>query len=376
MDDSECFQCGKSNSPLKHCARCKNAEVLYCSSNCQKISWSSHKLVCYKDAFNESEEIAIHHSLTQQVVLAKESSETAGTTCANLVVFLHGVGDSEKPFTKLASTMQLPQTTCLCLRGPLSLPLDMGYSWLPAFEADGQMISGTRGDKRRTKALLRAARQVNTVVKAYIAEHPEISRVLLYGFGQGAIVATHMGMTQSPTAAGTDATRGRARIHAVVAISGGCWLPEFSHAVPDRQSFADGKNSFADGKDSFADTDPAPSRRHAQLARAQGWTAEGRDTPILVCHSKQDSLLLWQQAREQYHTLKGWARRCEWLQLSGAGVPSTQKDMQGIYKFLAPKLELQSTMSAMARNPGEEIIDVTGQIDPSTVLGLQPPPEK
>ena len=45
---------------------------------------------------------------------------------ANLLIMLHGLGDSHKPFTALAKQMSLPQTAFLSLRAPHALPLDLG----------------------------------------------------------------------------------------------------------------------------------------------------------------------------------------------------------------------------------------------------------
>lgn len=38
-----CYKCGKGGN-LMRCARCKSAS--YCSANCQKADWSSHKIEC------------------------------------------------------------------------------------------------------------------------------------------------------------------------------------------------------------------------------------------------------------------------------------------------------------------------------------------
>ncbi len=55
--------------------------------------------------------------------------------CANLLLLLHGLGDSPAPFAALARRMALPQTACLALPGPLVVPgTDGGRAWHEAFD--------------------------------------------------------------------------------------------------------------------------------------------------------------------------------------------------------------------------------------------------
>ena len=57
---------------------------------------------------------------------------------SNLLVLLHGVGDSEQGLFALGKGMQLPQTRILSLRAPLKLPLEgLGYWWFPCPLEDG-----------------------------------------------------------------------------------------------------------------------------------------------------------------------------------------------------------------------------------------------
>lgn len=37
---------------------------------------------------------------------------------------LHGMGDTEAPFTTLARRMELPDTAALCIRAPFILPVE------------------------------------------------------------------------------------------------------------------------------------------------------------------------------------------------------------------------------------------------------------
>jgi hypothetical protein len=41
-----CANCGNTTGPLSACSQCK--QVFYCSKECQKSDWKSHKLNCRK----------------------------------------------------------------------------------------------------------------------------------------------------------------------------------------------------------------------------------------------------------------------------------------------------------------------------------------
>ena len=70
---------------------------------------------------------------------------------------LSGMGDSYVPFSKLAERMNLPQTACLSLLAPWSLPFDMGRAWITRFRPDGLgrcAVFGERsvGKKNKSKS--------------------------------------------------------------------------------------------------------------------------------------------------------------------------------------------------------------------------------
>jgi hypothetical protein len=53
-----------------------------------------------------------------------------GTKAQNLVIFLHGRGDSCQSLGHFGQQMQLPQTATLSLQAPGQLPFKMGPTWL------------------------------------------------------------------------------------------------------------------------------------------------------------------------------------------------------------------------------------------------------
>ncbi len=58
----------------------------------------------------------------------------------NLLIFLPGLGDTHANFAAFARSLNLPQSACLILQGPMPLPLDDmdGGAWYPSFEDDGE----------------------------------------------------------------------------------------------------------------------------------------------------------------------------------------------------------------------------------------------
>ena len=91
----------------------------------------------------------------------------------NLVIFLHGRGDTFSSFMTLGKHMQLPQTgtfknllkeiqdkviiilnygvATMAIQAPLPLPMDLGYSWLTCLDADYQFIAPQTCHKQRMK---------------------------------------------------------------------------------------------------------------------------------------------------------------------------------------------------------------------------------
>ncbi|KAG6335176.1 hypothetical protein ID866_3920 [Astraeus odoratus] len=63
-------------------------------------------------------------------------------TDENLLVLLHGLGDTHIPFTKLGRSFNLPQTATLALRAPEQIPFlyEQAYQWYTSFDPLGDLI--------------------------------------------------------------------------------------------------------------------------------------------------------------------------------------------------------------------------------------------
>jgi predicted esterase len=105
----------------------------------------------------------------------------------NLLLLLHGAGDSHRPFDKLAQTMALPQTASLSLNSKIcgiELPFDLGYSWF-------QDMDYSTGDdlpqmnEKRIASLHHTAEFLRQLIKRlHSAWIPE--RIFFLGYGAGA----------------------------------------------------------------------------------------------------------------------------------------------------------------------------------------------
>ncbi|TMW58038.1 hypothetical protein Poli38472_013512 [Pythium oligandrum] len=128
----------------------------------------------------------------------------------NLVVFLHGRGDSHVPFGRLAAQMGLPQTAGIALRAPLELPFDLGHTWLHDLDDDFNVIPPHVSHARRSQSLQEARKTLWHFLEILrdIYNWP-LDRIFLFGFSQGACMAFDLVMTRS------------CRLGGVVLIAGG-----------------------------------------------------------------------------------------------------------------------------------------------------------
>ncbi|KAG6621824.1 putative hydrolase C9G1.08c [Phytophthora cinnamomi] len=127
-----------------------------------------------------------------RLVLPQRSAPPA----QNLLLFLHGRGDSHEPFARLGEQMALPQTAVLSLRAPRELPFGLGFTWMDDLDANGDVISPDTPHKQRSKSL-EAARDY--VWKFLGVLHDKYgwsySRLFVFAFSQGACVTFHLAMT-------------------------------------------------------------------------------------------------------------------------------------------------------------------------------------
>ncbi|KIO02593.1 hypothetical protein M404DRAFT_1002201 [Pisolithus tinctorius Marx 270] len=105
-------------------------------------------------------------------------------TDENLLVLLHGLGDTHTPFTKLGRSLNLPQTATLALRAPEQIPFlyEQAYQWYASFDPLGDLIE--RPNPTPALDLLR-------IVFAHLIDDCNWPShcIHLFGFAQGGSVA-------------------------------------------------------------------------------------------------------------------------------------------------------------------------------------------
>ncbi|KAJ3985834.1 hypothetical protein F5890DRAFT_1564612 [Lentinula detonsa] len=110
-------------------------------------------------------------------------------TDENLLVLLHGLGDTHVPFAKLGRQLKLPQTAVLALRAPEKIPFlyEEAYQWYPSFDHLGDLID--RPNPTPTLDIL--SKVFSHLIKD--CSWPT-DRIHLFGFAQGGSVALEFGI--------------------------------------------------------------------------------------------------------------------------------------------------------------------------------------
>ncbi|KAK4501724.1 hypothetical protein PRZ48_007533 [Zasmidium cellare] len=114
----------------------------------------------------------------------------------NTLLLLHGLGDTNTPFTTLASQLNLPETACISLQGPNPL-LDLGgFHWGDdiIFDSTNGGLDSDAGFAKTTEVLKNVV-QEGLVGKCGFKER----EILLLGFGQGGMAALNYAVTHHPT---------------------------------------------------------------------------------------------------------------------------------------------------------------------------------
>jgi predicted esterase len=215
----------------------------------------------------------------RQLICAAPTSQPP----TNVLILLHGLGDTNASFTKLGQQLNLPETACIALQAPNALLFDIeGFHWgddLIIDQSNGEMDMDT-GFRSSTKLLLDGVIREGLIGKCGYKPR----EIVLFGFAQGGMAAL-----QAAAEFGGDELGG------VISIGGA-----LSQSTPLKAIEKQGK------------------------------------TPILVCRATRnskvtDSAVLRLKDAFEHVEVKDWKR-------NGDGMMSNREEMLPIMQFLACRL--------------------------------------
>jgi predicted esterase len=126
--------------------------------------------------------------------LYSHSSDKVDT---NLLILLHGAGDSHVPYHKLAKKMNLHQTAILSIHssafgeGFVKLPFNLGYTWFNQMNyKNGEVLSSN--DQELIVSLEKAVLKINLLIDSLIEDGLLAERIFLFGFSAGASLVMHV----------------------------------------------------------------------------------------------------------------------------------------------------------------------------------------
>ncbi|OQR91239.1 hypothetical protein ACHHYP_04855 [Achlya hypogyna] len=115
------------------------------------------------------------------------------TSNENMLIFLHGLGDTHDALFALGSTMALPQTAVMSVRAPLALPFDLGYAWYHALDNDGNVLLPRAASAARSQSLAEVVTHWHQLLHVLHVDYGwPYARMFLFGFAQGATTALHV----------------------------------------------------------------------------------------------------------------------------------------------------------------------------------------
>ncbi|KAF2871128.1 Phospholipase/carboxylesterase/thioesterase [Massariosphaeria phaeospora] len=105
----------------------------------------------------------------------------------NVLILLHGLGDTNESFTNLGRQLSLPETACIAIQGPTPLPFELGgFHWgddLIFDQNTGEMDIDT-GFKKSTRLILEDVVRDGLIGKCgYKARE-----IMIFGYAQGGMV--------------------------------------------------------------------------------------------------------------------------------------------------------------------------------------------
>ncbi|PPJ57300.1 hypothetical protein CBER1_09022 [Cercospora berteroae] len=104
----------------------------------------------------------------------------------NVLILLHGLGDSRTSFTNLGKQMNLPETCCISIQAPQAL-LDLGgWHW-----GDDIIFDNSSGGIDADGGFKQTSELLKILIREILVEKCQfrLREILLFGFGQGGMAA-------------------------------------------------------------------------------------------------------------------------------------------------------------------------------------------
>ncbi|KAJ5181138.1 Phospholipase/carboxylesterase/thioesterase [Penicillium cf. griseofulvum] len=105
----------------------------------------------------------------------------------NILLLLHGLGDTAASFTKFAEAIRLPETTIVTVQGTAPLPFDLGgFHW-----GDDVSFDSATGALDMDAGLTRSTKTLVSVVRGTLVQKCgyALREIMVLGFGQGGMAA-------------------------------------------------------------------------------------------------------------------------------------------------------------------------------------------
>ncbi|KAK4055027.1 hypothetical protein OIO90_003368 [Microbotryomycetes sp. JL221] len=114
---------------------------------------------------------------------------------SNLLVLMHGLGDTMKPFAQLGQSLNLPQTAVLTLQAPHQIPLleEEAFAWWPSFTELGELIPNPNPSKTVTLLI----KLIEHLTSSEPGPAWQANQLHLFGFAQGGSCAAELALSWS-----------------------------------------------------------------------------------------------------------------------------------------------------------------------------------
>ncbi|KAJ5689217.1 hypothetical protein N7462_003609 [Penicillium macrosclerotiorum] len=150
------------------------------------------------------------------VTITSPPNASPSTPSPNILLLLHGIGDTAVGFTAFGRAMSLPETTVVTVQAPAPLPFDLGgFHW-----GDDVAFDSTTGALDMDAGLARSTATLAAVVRDTLGQKCGYRRreILILGFGQGGMAG--LAVARELSADGGEALGGVISIGAPYALSG------------------------------------------------------------------------------------------------------------------------------------------------------------